>query len=177
MPTREPLDLLDPEVWLANSWGLADPDQDSELQKLLPEVPIASRRREIAVEHLRRNLALARRAQEALDVPAQPPDGLTIHLIGGDSIATPARAMVTSARGDLIIGERQPGDGTVTRSSALMDERESGDWARRVRTPIHWDSVLFLPADHLGMTESPTFTSWMTQFKVCFLMCGGGNHA
>ena len=53
---------------------------------------------------------------------------------------------------------RGQGDGTVLRSSALMDEREGSKIKGRLRTPIDWASVLFLFSGHLGLTKDPVFT-------------------
>ncbi len=49
-------------------------------------------------------------------------------------------------------------DGSVLRSSALMDERVGGRWTARLQTPVTWTSVRFLFNDHLGMTKDPAFT-------------------
>jgi len=51
-----------------------------------------------------------------------------------------------------------PGDGTVLRSSALMDERVGGDWAPTLRSPITWSQVTFLFESHVKMTADPMFT-------------------
>ncbi|MFA6954451.1 MAG: hypothetical protein WC538_01115 [Thermoanaerobaculia bacterium] len=152
------VDLFDPEVWIAHSWGLADPKQDAELRKLLPGVASADERRQIALRSLRSNLALAKRTQTELALASAPPPGLTIHLVGGDAEETPSRAEIQKEGGSPRVVAREPGDGTVTRASALMDERLGGEWSRRIRSPIAWDSVLFVPSNHLGMTEDPTFT-------------------
>ena len=61
-------------------------------------------------------------------------------------------------RGRPKVIERGPGDGTVPRTSALMDERVGGAWERGVRTPIEWRHTLFLFSDHLGLTKDPVFT-------------------
>ena len=53
---------------------------------------------------------------------------------------------------------RGPGDGTVLRSIALMDERVGQAWTRGVVTPIAWTDVTFVFTDHLGMTRDPAFT-------------------
>ena len=47
------------------------------------------------------------------------------------------------------------GDDTVLRTSALMDERVGQDWSPRVKSPIGWDSVVFVPGDHLQITAHP----------------------
>jgi hypothetical protein len=45
------------------------------------------------------------------------------------------------------------GDGTVTRTSALTEERGDGHIMRR----INWDSETFLSTDHLGLTKDRAF--------------------
>jgi hypothetical protein len=79
-------------------------------------------------------------------------------LIAGDAIATDSVAMIDRETGRLWPARTAPGDGTVTRSSALMDEREDGVWSRQLRSPIHWTAITFLPSDHLEMTRDPMFT-------------------
>ena len=54
--------------------------------------------------------------------------------------------------------EHAPGDGTVLRTSAILDERVGSEWTPGVQTPIDWDRVTFLFRDHLGLTRDPAFT-------------------
>ena len=49
------------------------------------------------------------------------------------------------------------GDGTVLRSSALLDERPGRAWQPRLSSPIDFHSVLLLPDDHLGLTQNRVF--------------------
>ena len=52
------------------------------------------------------------------------------------------------------------GDGTVTRASALMDERlgrTGAAWSPRLRSPVPWAHATFLHENHLGLTQSATF--------------------
>jgi hypothetical protein len=53
----------------------------------------------------------------------------------------------------------EAGDGTVVRSSALLDERGSAAENRktRLKTPIAWHDIDFIPSDHLGVTRHPVF--------------------
>ena len=60
--------------------------------------------------------------------------------------------------GELQVTEKAPGDGTVLRTSALMDERVGRDRATRLESPIDWHRVTFLFKDHLGLTADPTFS-------------------
>jgi len=161
-PATRRLDPFDPELWIANGWGLADPGEAHVLSQLLPEVAEAEARREIALEHLRKCLARAAVVTRALDVSSMPPRGTQLHLVCGDARPTQSRIAVgvggTGGRaGELSVDEWSPGDGTVLRSSALLDERLALGWTPRLVSPIEWASVMFLFSDHLGMTRDPVF--------------------
>ena len=152
-----PLDIYDVTVWERMKWGLASPKCDRTLRRLLPDVSDPVARRRIARDHLRKCLDRAKHFGEALDVPAAAPPGLELHLFAADSILTDGVLAVTS-RGRLRVSQSYPGDGTVPRSSALMDERIGDSWRPALRSPIPWKQVTFVFADHLGMTKDPVFT-------------------
>jgi hypothetical protein len=153
----ETLDPLDVATWERFGWGLASPSADESLAVLLPEVAEPLARRRIARDHLAKSLARARQFYAALDRPAMPPPGLTLHLFAGD--AEPTAAVLTAdSSGRLTRTASAPGDGTVLRTSAIMDERETGEWRPGVVSPIAWTDVTFLFADHLALTRDPAFT-------------------
>lgn len=156
---RRAVDIMDPRVWAQFRWGLLDPRQQSIVRELLPEVSDAQERQQIVYDHLSKCLARARGFHTAMDTPAKPPEGTTIHLIAGDAHPTITQYRVDN-RGALTMTAMQPGDGKVSRPSALMDERYSAGtkWTPRLVTPIKWTSVNFLFADHLGLTSDPGFT-------------------
>ena len=150
--------LYAPAFWRRMEWGLADPEQDEVLERLLPEVTRSSERRVIALEHQAKSLHRAKRFAAALDRPAARPDSLHLELIAGDSEETVSRMMVDRSTGVLTILDRGPGDGTVLRSSALMDERVGGTWTPTLDSPIDWSGATFLFAEHIEMTSDPAFT-------------------
>lgn len=156
-------DLYDPELWKNQQWGLADPKQDSVLQLMLPEIESREQRLEIALNHQSKALRRARQFTSALDLPAKPPDSLKFLLIVGDAEDTKMTAQI-KAEGGIKIVKTGPGDGTVLRSSALMDERMSGHQGRRLISPIHWNQVHFIFSDHLGLTKNPAFTDNVLYF-------------
>jgi pimeloyl-ACP methyl ester carboxylesterase len=151
-------DILDPSLWRRMRWGLADPRQDRVLARLLPEVSEPTLRREIALEHLEKCLRRARQFHAALDQPARPPAGLQLYLFAGDAVPTDAVLAADDATGRVRVAHQAPGDGTVPRTSALMDERLGSVWSRGLVSPIAWTHVTFLFADHLGLTKDPAFS-------------------
>ncbi|MBS0191969.1 MAG: hypothetical protein JSR52_12555 [Planctomycetes bacterium] len=155
--TGTTVDLTDAATWEKYGWGLLDPKQDEYLKWLLPGVETREERREIAREHLRKCLARAKQFHAAIDRPMAGGPPTHIHLIAGDTLPTPSVLAVGSGE-RVRIRETAPGDGTVTRASALMDERTGRAWRARVETPIRWESVRFLPGDHIELTANAPFT-------------------
>ncbi|MEM1012307.1 MAG: hypothetical protein AAGI46_08800 [Planctomycetota bacterium] len=161
LPDREAIDLYDADFWISRRLGLAGNDQVDELGWILgDDVPI-DQRRAVAEDHLRKVLARAEQFHDAIDVPATRPAGLNIHLFAGDAVDTDEQLVL---RNDNTIDtlRKAAGDGTVLRSSALMDERLNPDLPGRasasLTSPIDWSGVFFLFQDHLGITKSPEFT-------------------
>lgn len=150
-----PPDPLDPALWEAQGWGLADAGRDGTLVHLLPGIASAGERRRVALDHLRKCLTSARAFQAALDtVPPGRPPHLRLYLFAGDTLPTPAAVGVTG-RGAVRVIRRGAGDRVVLRSSALLDERVGQPWTPRVRSPLLWDGVTFVPGTHLGITHHP----------------------
>ncbi|CAB1085601.1 hypothetical protein D1AOALGA4SA_13088, partial [Olavius algarvensis Delta 1 endosymbiont] len=144
-------DIYDPALCIKHGWGLANPDQDSVLQMLLPDSADVAQRRQIAVDHLKKSLKRARQFSEAMDRPAQTPVGLKYYLVVGDSEDTDKTARIKSDSSLTIVG-KGPGDGTVLRSSALLDERRAENQNSRLISPIPWTDVMFLFSGHRDIT-------------------------
>jgi len=150
-------DMYDPALWEAMKWGLASPGQADVLATLLPDVSDPATRRRIALDHQRKCLVRAQRFAEAMDRPSAPPAGTQLMLFAGDAVATPVVISANRTTGRIKTVKWAPGDGTVARSSALLDERLAGQWTPALRTPIGWRNVTFLFTGHLGMTKDPAF--------------------
>jgi len=150
-------DLYDPALWVRLGWGLADPAEDKVLRDLLPNVETASERRRIALDLQARILRNTKSFAAALDRPAYLPPGLEMVMVAGDATPTKKFVSIDSQTGELTILEQGIGDGTVLRTSVLLDEREGGEWHPKVQSPIDYTSAMFLPDDHLGLTRSNTF--------------------
>ena len=158
-----PVDILSPELWQKNKWGLANPAEDKVLKMLLPKITDPAVRRKIALEHQKKCLIRANRFFNAMDIPAKPPESLKTLLVAGDSEKTVKEVNIDSA-GHLKITGYGPGDGTVLRTSSLGDERLDENKSMRLISPIHWDQVLFLFSDHLNLTKNPMFTDNLLYF-------------
>ena len=152
------LDFMAPELWQEREWGLASPEQDGMLELLLPDVRDPTERRRIALDHQRKSLERAKHFHAALDVPASPPSGTSLYLMAGDAVDTLEKVTVGLSSGKLEVTAHGAGDGTVLRSSALMDERVGRAWTPGLQSPIDWTHVTFMFSDHLGMTMDPNFS-------------------
>jgi hypothetical protein len=112
---------------------------------------------QIAVDHLKKCLRRARQFSEAMDKSAQTPVGLKYYLVVSDSEDTDKTARINS-NSSLTIVEKGPGDGTVLRSSALLDERRAENQNLRLVSPIPWTNVMFLFSSYRDITNDPFFT-------------------
>jgi len=127
------------------------------LKNVLPTKEDESERRKIALSLQRSMLTRAKAFHQAIDVPSEPPEGMEFFLVLGDAEDTPSKVVVDAATGEFEVTEHSVGDGTVLRSSALMDERLGSQWHPILWGPGDWSSVLFLFSDHLGLTTDPAF--------------------
>jgi pimeloyl-ACP methyl ester carboxylesterase len=151
------VDILDPAVWQEMEWGLASPRRAKRLAELLPGCSSAAERHDIAADHQEKCLRNARAFHDALDLALEGHEALEIHLVAGDAYKTPAVATAKQGEDRVTVTRFGPGDGTVLRSSALMDERLAGGWSARLRSPIDWDSITFIRSNHMGLTRDPVF--------------------
>jgi hypothetical protein len=149
-------DLFDVGLWHDMGWGLANQLKETELAKMIPGVDSDAERRDIGLDHVEKCLRNAYAFHNALDTPApNRPDHLRAHLIVGDSVLTPVRAGASPGDDTLKYERSAPGDKTVLRSSAILDERLDGHWSPQLRSPLKWHSVTFVPCDHLTITQDP----------------------
>ena len=78
-------------------------------------------------------------------------------LVAGDAEPTLEQVSVGSADGRIAVSDAGPGDGTVLRSSVLLNERVGNTWSPQLITPLDFHSALLLPNDHLGSTRDEVF--------------------
>lgn len=157
--TGEPVaDIYDPALWQRLGWGLASPEAAAELAIWMPDVPDPQERRRRALAFQAEALMRARQFHAALDRPVNRlPAGLNLYLVVGGSLPTPAAATVEPGTGALRIDSFEEGDGVVLRASSLLDERQGAPYRYGLETPLKWSSVLFLPEEHVELTQSAVF--------------------
>ena len=153
------VDLYDPKLWNKYGWGLASHSLENTrlLESILPNVASAEERRRIALAQQSLVLNRAKRFHELIDKPAPPPKGVELFLVAGDAVDTLSSIKLDPVTGAITKKNYSSGDGTVLRTSALMDERVGQDWEPQLKSPISWSSILFMAADHLGLTQDPSF--------------------
>ncbi len=123
----------------------------------MPEISDESERKKQAQHYLRLVLARAKKFQHALDRPAKTPEGLGLFLVGGDAAETIRTISINSRDGSQEILATGFGDETVLRASTLADERMTGDWKPKVQSPIDFQTIFFLPYNHLELTRNTIF--------------------
>lgn len=152
------VDIYDPKIWQKFGWGLAAGNIDAYLRAIMPKVNSAKERRRRALGFQAEALQRAKQFHKALDRPETAlPNDLTVYLVVGGSHKTPANATVDPNNGNVEITSYEEGDGTVLRVSSLLDERQGAGGKLALATPLAYSSVLFLPEDHVGLTQSSVF--------------------
>ncbi len=145
-------DLYDIGLWQKMGWGLAAPGDIRLLEKQVEGEHSEAELRAIALDHLDKCLRKARAFHAAMDRPVDKPDSLELHVVAGDAHPTVAQLSVDPASGKLEVAKYAAGDGTVLRSSVLLDERRGNKWRPGLTSPIPWDSITFADAAHMALT-------------------------
>lgn len=154
-----PLDLFNPDVWISNRWGLANPDNDRYWQLLIPESEAATpeARGRIARDHLIKCLVRAWQFRRAISVPSTPPEGCLMLLFAGDAVETASLVRVDTT-GKLYGTEYSSGDGKVLASSARFDSPSREIPSPPLsHSPIKWHSIYHIGAAHMGLFASEAF--------------------
>lgn len=157
--TGESLDLLDPELWKRQQWGLLDPDFHEQAHWLTHDLSDEDHHA-VLLDHVQKCLRNARAFHAALDRPAKLPAHIKLYIFAGDGIATGAFLTLSPKWRVPFVSGKLPGDGTVARYSALMDERltEGPQSTALLRSPVPWTHSIVLPDEHLKLTQSSVFT-------------------
>lgn len=168
--TNAKLDPLDPELWIKNEWGLANPKHAKTLAQLLPDVTDAEKRKKIAYDHLTKSLNSARQFHLALDRKAtNVPSHLKMVTWVGDIGDTPL--ILEAKKHKPTFNRNGHGDHTVPRFSAVADNRGPLPNTGIYTSPIPWLDINYITKDHLGITKDPNFADNL----LAFLLEQGGS--
>ncbi|MEH6568677.1 MAG: hypothetical protein V7709_06360 [Halioglobus sp.] len=156
-----PIDIYDVETWDKLSWGLLDrkPASEKVLKNLMPDIDTPQQRREAAKKYLALCLESAVQLHRALDIPASPPAGTSLHLFASNTIDTEGVAVVDTDSGEFVDVIKVPGDGRVTRKSALGNTAVNPNLSQPIEPMVDWASVHFVPGEHFGFVDHPVFTN------------------
>lgn len=150
-------DPYDPKVWEKFHWALAGSDAEPLLSWLLPDIASPDERRRRGLVHQRRMLNRAKRFHQAMDRWAPKPENVELFLVVGGGFETPSNAVVDVESGDFRLDQVEEGDGVVLRASVLLDERQGGSYVSGLQSPLRFDTTLFLPDEHVELTNNPVF--------------------
>ncbi len=159
------IDFLSAQTWFENDWGPFAPGQDKFLAWVLPGEPSAQERETKIRDFMEAAFARARQFFVAMDQHTDEPCPTELTLFAADVQPTPARALVTEKDGKLVLRFdntknltlKAPGDSSVTRASAVADERLLGGATGFVSSPIPWNRKVFLTDMHRTLLGNPTF--------------------
>jgi len=152
------IDIFDIKLWIKMNWGLADVSKDEVLQHIMPDIRSKEKRREIALDHLKKCLCRAKQFIKAMSIPAQPSEKVSMHAVCGTGIKTTRKAEVNSKTGEVEVSEYGTGDGKILLTSVLWDERATKKQDGHFMTsPIKWSNIMLLRAAHMGITKAPGF--------------------
>ena len=160
-----PGDALSAEVWEQNGWGPFAPGQGKYLAWIFPGEPSPATRRRRITSFMTAAFERARQFAQAMDRRPETSCPTELTLFAADVQPTMARAILRSKDGRRFIrfestktlNLKAPGDGSVTRASAVADERLIGESTGFVTSPIPWSRKIFLTDMHRTFLGNPTF--------------------
>jgi pimeloyl-ACP methyl ester carboxylesterase len=159
------VDILSANTWVENGWGPFAPGQDKYLAWIYPGESSPGDRRERVRGFMDAAFERARRFYRVMDQHPDTECPTELTLFASDVQPTPARAAVMQRDGKQVIRFentkkltlKAPGDGSVTRASAVADERLLGGDTGFVTSPVPWDQRIFLTDMHMTFLANPTF--------------------
>lgn len=155
------VDFCDIDVWRENGWGPFSKEQERYLEWLLPEEASTEARRRRVATFMTAAFERAKRFTAALDRPPPSDPPTSVYLFAGDADPTLHRGRLRRDRGRLRLdfdgpALNAPGDGSVTRFSALGDERLGAERTGWLRSPIPWTATFFIGDRHVSFLKNPT---------------------
>lgn len=157
--------FMDVDTWLENGWGPFADKQEKVLDQIFAAESSHDEKRRKMTVFMAASLERASQLAAALDKVSSEEPSSKVILFAGDSERTLAAGVARDVKGRIELdfdmkttqGLDAPGDGSVTRASALGDlrrDRESAPW---LVSPVPWTASIFVSDDHLGMTKDRNF--------------------
>jgi pimeloyl-ACP methyl ester carboxylesterase len=159
------VDILSTELWEQNGWGAFAEGQDKYLAWMFPDQPLIEGRRQRMAEFMTAAFRRADRFFEVMDRRPETDCPTELTLFAADVQPTLARAILMDKDGRKVlrfdstktVRLKAPGDRSVTRASAVADERLLGATTGFVSSPIPWNRKVFLTDMHRTFLGNPTF--------------------
>ena len=152
------------DLWQDNHWGPFEDNQDRHLEVLFPDAKTRDERVARMAEFMDAAFERGRRFMAALDCHPETPAPISLILFAADASPTLEKAVIAKDKNGLVLLQfkpgkklKSPGDGRVTRASALADERAVSDLRGWLSSPIPWTHAFFLTDSHTSMFGNPTF--------------------
>jgi len=159
-----PYSYMRADLWQSQQWGPFEDKQDRYLEVLFPDAKTRAERMARMAEFMDAAFERGRRFMAALDRHPETPAAIPLILFAADASPTLERAVIAEDKNGRVVlqfkpGKKlnAPGDGRVTRASALADERAVGDRRGWLSSPIPWAQTFFLTDSHTSMFGNPTF--------------------
>jgi pimeloyl-ACP methyl ester carboxylesterase len=160
----QPYAYMRADLWQGNRWGPFEENQDRYLETLFPDAATKAERAARMAEFMDAAFERGRRFMAALDRHPATPSPIPLILFAADASPTLAKAVIAKDENGRVVlrfkpGKKldAPGDGRVTRASALADERAVSDLRGWMSSPILWSQTFFLTDSHTSMFGNPTF--------------------
>lgn len=158
-------DVLAAGFWEENEWGTFAPGQDKYLAWVFPDESSPESRRQRMLEFMEAAFTRADQFNRVLDRRPETDCPTELTLFAADVQPTMARAILMEKDGKKLLRFdntktlrlKAPGDRSVTRASAVADERVLGEATGFVTSPIPWNRKVFLTDMHRTLLGNPTF--------------------
>ncbi|WP_372366882.1 esterase/lipase family protein [Candidatus Uabimicrobium sp. HlEnr_7] len=151
-------DMYDASLWEKNKWGMFSENQKQYLKFLFPD---DKTRVQLAKHYMQSAFDRAKQFHNALDAKPENDCPSQIVLFASKSMLTQEKVYVYEENGKLKLDFNSdlqaPGDGVVTISNALADNRQGTKWKPWVRSNIQFSATYLLKGDHLSMTTTQSF--------------------
>ncbi|WP_115018432.1 triacylglycerol lipase [Synechococcus sp. UW140] len=148
------INLLDPKLWQAMSWGILNPNQEKILAQIAPAASTSQKRYSLAKNLQAQLLQKAELFHSRLDIKSKPPKGLKFYLFAGVGEPTESKVHINTDTKSSSFKSTKSGDGAVLRASAYAIEDTKMPEKGSI---IEWENAIFFLSNHLGLVRNNDF--------------------